>query len=114
MIDGSVRQRFLVFLAVVGCLGVSLQTVKQPSCTEPITGALRFAGTSLTAGPASPSETEGEMPSSEKDSSVDWAVVVHAPPAAALPRERRLLAADRTACPEGFPAEIERPPTGAA
>ena len=110
MIDRSLRRRFLVFLAIVGCLGVSLQTAERSSLTEAATDTFRCLETSLTAVPTSTTENAGEVPADEGYSAPDCVFVAGGLPLTELPEERRLLAASRTALAEGFPAEIDHPP----
>lgn len=110
MKDGCLKGRFLAFLAIVGCLGISLQNAEQPSSTEGVRGAFHCVETSLAAAPTSPTESAGEVPSCEDNSSPDCVFVAGGLPLTELPEERHLLAASRTALAEGFPAEIDHPP----
>ena len=114
MIDGCLKGRFLVFLVLVGCLGVTLQNAGRSSSTEATWEPFRCVQTSLAGAPTSPTEAAGEAPSCDNDSSADSVFVAHGLFDTVLPQERRLLAACCTALPEGFPAEIDRPPIASA
>ena len=110
MIDRSVRQQFLVFLATVACLSMSLQTAGPLPFTEPTTGTLRCVEASFVTASTLPTDTEGEAPSCDEYSPAESLFLIPGLPGTALSQQRRMLPTVRTSLAEGCPAEIYRPP----
>ena len=110
MIDRSVRQQFLVFLATAACLSMSLQTPGALSFTQATTGTLRCVEASLVTASTSPIETEGEAPCSDEFSPAESLFLIPGLPGTALSQQRRIPLTARTSLAEGCPAEVYRPP----
>jgi len=110
MIDRSVRQQFLVFLATVACLSMSLQTPGTLSFTQATTGTLRCVEASLVTASTSPTETEGEAPCCDEYSPAESLFLIPGLPGTALSQQRRILRTVHISLSEGFPAEVYRPP----
>ena len=113
MTDRSLRRQFPVFLAIVACLSMSLQSAGHLSFTEPTTGTLRCVEASLVTASTLPTDTAGEGPSYDEYSSAESLFVVPGLPGTALSQQRRILATAHRSLAEGFPAEIYRPPIAA-
>jgi hypothetical protein len=111
MIDRSVRQQFLVLLATVACLSMTLQTAGHLSFSEATTGTLRCVEASLVTASTLPTDTEGEAPCCDEYSPAESLFLIPGLPGTALSQQRRRLPTARTSLTEGFPAEIYRPPT---
>ena len=110
MIDRSVRQQFLVFLATVACLSMSLQTAGPLPLTEPTTGTLRCVEASFVTASTLPTDTEGEPPFCDEYSPAESLFLIPGLPGTALSKRRRILPTARTPLAEGCPSEIYRPP----
>ena len=110
MIDRSVRLQFLVFLATVACLSMSLQTAGPLPLTEPTTGTLRCVEASFVTASTLPTDTEGEPPFCDEYSPAESLFLIPGLPGTALSKRRRILPTARTPLAEGCPAEIYRPP----
>ena len=110
MIDRSLRPQFLVFLAIVACLSMSLQTAGHVSFTEATTGTLRCVEASLVTASTLPTDTAGVGPRCDEYSSAESLFLVPGLPGTALSQQRRILPTARTSLAEVFPAEIYRPP----
>ena len=113
MIDRSLRRQFAVFLSLVGCLSLSLQTEGPLSFTEPITRTLRCVEASLVTASTLPTDTAGDGTCSDECSSPESLFFLPGLPGIPLSRHRCVLVAASTSLPEGFPAEIYRPPIAA-
>jgi hypothetical protein len=110
MIDRSLRNLFAVFLAIMACLGASLQTAGPLSSMEPTMGTLRCVEASLVTASTLPTDTPGEGPCCGESSPAESICLVPGLPGAALSQQRRILSMARTSPAEGCPAEIYRPP----
>ena len=110
MIDCSVRQQLLVFMATVACFSMSLQTAGHLSFSEATTGTPRCVEASLVTASTSPTETEGEAPCSDEYSPAKSLFLIPGLPGTALSQQRRIPLTARTSLAEGCPAEIYRPP----
>ena len=110
MIDRSVRQQFLVLLATVACLSMSLQTAGHLSFSEATTGTLRCVEASLVTASTLPTDTEGEAPCCDEYSPAESLFLIPGLPGTALSQQRRIPLTARTSLAEGCPAEIYRPP----
>ena len=113
MIDRSLRRQFAVFLSLVGCLSLSLQTEGPLSFTEPITRTLRCVEASLVTASTLPTDTAGDGTCSDECSSPESLFFLPGLPGIPLSQHRCVLSAASTSLPEGFPAEIYRPPIAA-
>ena len=113
MIDRSVRRQFLVFLAIVAGLSMSLQTAGHLSFTEATTGTLRCVEASLVKASTAPTDTPGEGPCCEEYSPAE-SFLVPGSPGTALSQQRRILPTARTSLAEGCSSEIYRPPIATA
>lgn len=110
MSDRSLRRQFAVFLALVGCLSLSLQAEGRLSLTEPTTGTLRCLEASWVAASTFPTDTAGEGTCPDMGSSVESLFLLPDLPVTPLSQHRRVLTAAPKSLAEGFPAEIYRPP----
>ncbi len=110
MIDRSLRQQFLILLAIVACLSMSLQTAGHLSFSEATTGTLRCVETSLVTASTFPTDTPGEAPCCDEYSSAESLFLVPGLPGTALSQQRRILPTARISLAEGCPAEVYRPP----
>ncbi len=113
MIDRSIRRLFLVFLAIVACLSMSLQSGGDLSCSEATTDTLRCVEASLVTASTLPTDTAGEAPCCEEYSSAESLFLEPGLPGTAFLQQRRILPTARTSLAEGCPAEIYRPPIAA-
>ena len=111
MIDRSVRQQFLLLLATVACLSMSLQTTGHRSFSEATTGPLRCVVASLVTASTLPSDTEGEAPCCDEYSPGESLFLISGLPGTALSQQRGIPPTARTSLAEGCPAEIYRPPS---
>ncbi len=109
MIDRSVRRQFLVFLAIVGSLSMSLQTAGDLPFTEATTGTLRCVEASLVTASTLPTDTPGEGPCCDGYSPAE-SFLVPGLPGTALSQQRGILPTVRTSLAEGCSSEIYRPP----
>jgi hypothetical protein len=114
MIDRSLRQQFLILLAIMACLGMSLQTAGHLSFSEATTGTLRCVEASLVTAATLPTDTAGEGPCCDEYSSAEPLFLVPGLPGTTMAQQRRILPTDRTSLAEGFPTEIYRPPIATA
>ena len=110
MIDRSVRQQLLVFMATVACLSMSLQTAGHLSFSEATTGTLRCVEASLVTASTLPTDTEGEAPCCDEYSPAKSLFLMPGLSGAALSQQHRIALTVRTSLAEGCPAEIYRPP----
>ena len=110
MIDRSLRRQFLVFLAIVACLSMSLQTAGPLPFTEPTTGTLRCVEASFVTASTLPTDTAGEGPCCDEYSPAESLFLIPGLPGAALSQQRRIPPTARRSIAEGCPAEIYRPP----
>ena len=109
MIDRSLRPQFLIFLAIVACLSMSLQTAGDLSFTEATTGTLRCGEASLVTASTLPIDTPGEGPCCDEYSPAE-SFLVPGLPGSALSQQHGILPTVRTSLAEGCPSEIYRPP----
>jgi hypothetical protein len=114
MIDRSVTRQFLVFLATVACLSMSLETTGPLYFTEATTGTLRWVEASFVTASALPTDTEGKAPFCEEYSPAESSFLMPGVPGTAFSQQRRILATARTPLAEGCPAELYRPPIAIA
>ncbi len=84
MIDRSLRQQFLVLLAIVACLSMSLQTAGHLSFSEASTGTLRCVEASLVTASTLPTDTEGEAPCCDEYSPAESLFLIPGLPGTAL------------------------------
>jgi len=110
MIDRSLRQQFLILLAIMACLGMSLQTAGHLYVSEAPTGTLRCVGASFVAAATLSTDTAGEGPCCDEYSSAEPLSLVPGLPGTTMSQQRRILPTARTSLAEGFPTEIYRPP----
>ncbi len=110
MNNRSLRQPYLVFLAVAACLSMSLQTAGHVFFTEAPSGALRCVEAFWVTASMLQTDTAGEGASWNEHSSGESLFLVPGPAGTALTQQRRILAAARTPLAEGCAAEIDRPP----
>lgn len=110
MNDRPPRRPYLVFLAAVACLSMSLQTAGHLSFTEATSGALRCVEAFWVTASMLQTDTAGEGASLNEYSSGESLFLVPGLAGTALTQQRRILATARTYVAEGFPAEIYRPP----
>ena len=112
MNDRSHRQQYLVFLAVVVYLGMSLQISGHvPFTEETKPRTLRFVEAFWVTASTLPTDTSGERPSFNEYSSGEYLFLVSNPLGTALAQQRRLLPTARSSLKETFPDEVYRPPT---
>ncbi len=110
MIDYTLRRQVLVFLAIMACLSVSLQTAGHLSFPETSKGALRCLEAFLVEAQALPTDTAGEGTCCDEYSSVGFLSLVPGLAGTALLPQRRIPPTARTSLAEGFHSEIYRPP----
>jgi hypothetical protein len=110
MIDRSLRQQFLLLLAIVACLSMSLQAGGHLSFSEAATGTLRCVDASLVTASTLPTDTPGEAPCCDEYSPAESLVLIPGLSGTALSQQRSILITARTSLAEGCPAEIYRPP----
>lgn len=110
MNDRFHRRQYLVFLAVVACLSMSLQNAGHLSFTEATPETLRCVEAFWVTASTLQTDTAGEGPSFNEYSSGESLFLVPGLPGTALTQQRRILATARTSLAEGFSAGIYRPP----
>ena len=110
MIDRSLRRQFLIFLAIVTCLSISLQSTGNLYFTEATTGTLWCVEASLVTACTLSTDTAGEGPCCDEYSSAESLFLVPGLPGTALSQRRGIRPTTPTSLAEGFPAEIYRPP----
>lgn len=110
MTDRSLKRLFLVFLAIVACLSISLQTAGHLSFTEATPGTLRCVEASLVKASTLPTDTAAEGPCCDEYSSAECLFLVPGLPGTAVSQKSRILPTARISFAEGFPAEFYRPP----
>ena len=110
MIDRSLKRQLLVFLTIVACLSMSLQTPGPLSFTEVSTSTLHCVEASLVTASTLPTDTAAEAPCSDEYSSAESSFLIPGLLGTALSQQRRILRTARISLSEGFPAEVYRPP----
>lgn len=110
MIDRSLKRQLLVFLTIVACLSMSLQTAGPLSLTEISTSTLHCVEVSLVTASTLPADTAAEAPCYDEYSSAESSFLVTDLLGPALPQQRRILRTVHISLSEGFPAEVYRPP----
>lgn len=113
MIERSLKRRFLLFLALVALVGLSLQAAGPFSDTEAVPGPLWCVDASLAGASSFPTGTSGQGCMSDSRPSADPVWLEPTLFGTALPQPCRNSPWPRLCLAEGFPTEIFRPPVAA-